>query len=243
MGNLINGAVFFPPEKSGFFPSDNDYILNTIHGSYIQVKELTSKVNPDIYMILSHGNAETLNNILEWAKEFLLPHLDINYVAYEYTGYSSPQSSIRSTSMNLINEQNSKFYPSEIYTYNDIEAVYLNLVEKRKVPKEKIVAFGRSLGSGPSCYLAEKYNIGGLIIESGFTSILRVVFNLRFSFIFDMYCNINRMSNISCKTLIIHCVDDEIVPFKHSLELFTNAKNPYDPIFLNGGSLYPLALI
>ena len=37
------------------------------------------------------------------------------------------------------------------------------------------MVFGRSLGSGPACYIAEKYNIGGLILLSPFSDIQSLV--------------------------------------------------------------------
>lgn len=36
---------------------------------------------------------------------------------------------------------------------------------------------GRSMGSGPACFLAEKYNPNGLILISPYTSIRKVVEN------------------------------------------------------------------
>lgn len=53
------------------------------------------------------------------------------------------------------------FKPSEEYLYNDIECVYNYLINELNIESKNIIVFGRSLGSGPSCYLAEKYPIGG----------------------------------------------------------------------------------
>lgn len=59
--------------------------------------------------------------------------------------------------------------------YDEIESVYTYLVEEREVPPERIMLFGRSVGSGPTCYLAQKYNnFMGVILESAFMSILNI---------------------------------------------------------------------
>jgi len=46
--------------------------------------------------------------------------------------------------------------PSEEDCYADIEAAYHYLRHSLRVPSQNIVLYGRSLGSGPSCYLATK---------------------------------------------------------------------------------------
>lgn len=110
------------------------------------------------------------------------------------------------------------------------------------VKPENIIAYGRSLGSGPSCFLAEKYPIGGyiviiyprLILNCGFMSVFRVVFKFRFTFPWDMFPNIDRMKNINCPVLILHSIKDDIVPFYHGKELFKAAKNAFDPLFIDG---------
>jgi hypothetical protein len=52
---------------------------------------------------------------------------------------------------------------SEEYVYNDIECVYSHMVNVMNIRPENIILYGRSLGSGPSCYLAEKFKVGGYI--------------------------------------------------------------------------------
>lgn len=43
-------------------------------------------------------------------------------------------------------------------------------------PSQNIIICGRSIGTGPSCYIASKYkNIGALALISPFTSIRKVV--------------------------------------------------------------------
>ena len=104
----------------------------------------------------------------EFSKE-----LWVNVLAYDYEGYGKAggelwsEYPIQSTkfSFSLLGES------SEANCYDDIDAAYNFLTEKMQMKPENIVLYGRSLGSGPSCYLAERLQqkeniqIGGLILQ------------------------------------------------------------------------------
>lgn len=68
------------------------------------------------------------------------------------------------------------------------------LTEKVKVPWNKIVLYGRSLGTGASTHLASKRKVRGLILQSGLLSIHRVGLNLRLTLPGDMFSNIDKVS-------------------------------------------------
>lgn len=226
MGNILNSAVFLPPcDISKNFLSKCK-LVKTKHGSNILLKEIPNN-DSKLYIIFSHGNSETIENSYYWCYYGLKNLVKANIVVYEYTGYC--------TNYKNRNDKSFDFKPSEKYTYNDIEAVYQYLTNQKSVDPKNIILIGRSLGSGPSCYLAEKIkDIGGLIIISGFTSILRVALNLRFSLFFDMYSNIERIPNIDCPIMIIHSLNDELISFQHAIDLYDKCKNQYDPLFIKG---------
>ena len=102
------------------------------------------------------------------------------------------------------------------------------------ISANRIILYGRSIGSGPSSYLAEKYEVAGVILHSPIMSALRVVFNLRFTLPFDKFPNIDRMANIDCPIFIIHGRRDEIVPFYHAEELYAKSKIKYPPYYVDG---------
>ena len=112
--------------------------------------------------------------------------------------------------------------------------MYLYLTENLNIDANKVILYGRSIGSGPSTYLAEKYPCAGVILHSPIMSALRVVFNLRFTLPFDKFPNIDRMASIDCPVFIIHGKRDEIVPFYHAEELFSKCKNKYTPYYVEG---------
>ena len=67
--------------------------------------------------------------------------MEVNAVVYEYTGFG---------------ESNGKI-PIDQSLYDDIETVYIYLTENLNIDPNTIILYGRSIGSGPSCFLAEKH--------------------------------------------------------------------------------------
>lgn len=91
--------------------------------------------------------------------------------------------------------------PSEEHCYADIDAAYDHLVNFREIKPRNIVIYGRSVGSGPSTYLASKLAIegvelGGLILECPFKSVMRVVADVGCTVMNDRFPNIDRISSV-----------------------------------------------
>lgn len=112
--------------------------------------------------------------------------------------------------------------------------MYLYLTENINIPADRIILFGRSIGSGPSCYLAEKYHIAGLMLHAPFMSILRVLFsNLRWTLWFDKFPNIDRIKRFDCPVYIVHGNRDEIVHISHAHRLYEACVNKdFEPYFV-----------
>ena len=227
MGSLINGILFMPPSldkkeenEEQLEKIENQIFKETAHGSSIAI--ITLIKNPDyLYLLISHGNAENIYIVNQWVKKYLSKFVNVNIVMYEYTGYS---------------EETKNFTCSEQFCYNDAEAAYNYIINDLNVPPERIVLFGRSLGSGPSCYLAEKYPVGGLFLNSGFMSVYRVGFKFRWTLPGDKFPNIDRIQNIKCPVCIVHSVKDEIIPFYHAREMYKKSVNKFPPLYIDGTS-------
>jgi len=222
MGSLISHIVFTPPKKRPDQDPEleGDVVLTTSHGSQIQVKSVINN-EKYLYMLVSHGNAEDVYSVYEWVTKILCNYLNVNVIMYEYTGYGPNPSN---------------FHCSEQYCYNDIETVYNYMVNVLRITPERIVLFGRSLGTGPSVYLASKKKVAGLILNSAFLSIYRVVLNFRWTLPGDMFPNIDRISKVECPVCIIHSIKDEIIPFYHAKEMYEKVKKKFDPLYIDGTS-------
>ena len=167
------------------------------------------------YTILySHGNGMDLSYFDLEAKPWL--ERGLNYFAYDYQGYGT-----------------SEGVPNEHNTYDDINAAYRYLTERRGIAPEKIIVYGFSLGSGVSTDLAMREPIGGLILHSPFLSAYRVV--TKYPIIpFDKYRNYKKIHKIDCPLLILHGRADPIIPLFHSESLYKKAKEPKQHLWIDG---------
>lgn len=136
MGDMISSLLFQPPTPTYLHPSRH-FWLNTESGGRIPAFFI-ERPGASVTILFSHGNAEDLGMIYDWFSD-LARVLRVNIMAYDYTGYGKSQGT-----------------PNEDSCYSDIEAAYNYLLHTRKLLPEQIVLYGRSLGSGPSCYLAAK---------------------------------------------------------------------------------------
>ncbi len=89
-----------------------------------------------------------------------------------------------------------------------------NLVEDCGLAETNIIVAGFSIGGGPSCYLAEKHDVGGLLLFAPFKSAVRVVTQIRIM-PFDPFPNIARIPRTRCPVLVFHGTADRVIPFTH----------------------------
>jgi fermentation-respiration switch protein FrsA (DUF1100 family) len=207
MGCSVTSLVFQPPGPKKRAPSYSIY-LETESGNKVPAKFFN--LGREYTILMSHGNAEDINQVEDWVNKTLIHSVNANVMIYEYSGY-----------------HNRDIEPSEEFVYSDAEAAFGFLVNVIKIQTKKIVLYGRSLGSGPCCYLAEKYDVGGLILQTPLSSIYRVILDFRFTLPGDMFPNIDRIGKIRCPMLIIHGTRDEIVPMQHSVDLYEACKSQH----------------
>ena len=221
MGSLISKLLYQPPDASYDASSHPELIwLETKSGSSLPA--LFIDRDCPMTLLFSHGNAEDIGMIYEWFKE-LSKQIGVNVFLYEYEGYGM------STGNRTFNTENQ---PNDESLYEDIDAAWNHLVTKMNIAPSSIVIYGRSLGSGPSSYLAERLSkkgtpAAGLILQSPLLSVFRVAFEFRYTLPWDMYPNIDRIAHVTMPIFIIHGTKDEIVPFWNGEELFLACKPKY----------------
>ncbi|HLM01499.1 MAG TPA: alpha/beta hydrolase [Pyrinomonadaceae bacterium] len=164
--------------------------------------------NPDAAhtILFSHGNAEDIGIADYTAREFRKNGFAV--LVYDYQGYG--------TSEGAASEENS---------YRDVDAAYDHLTSERKIPPEKIIVYGRSLGGAVAIDLASRRKVGGLIAESTFVTAFRVLTKIPI-FPFDKFQNIKKIKNVKCPVLFVHGRKDTLIPFRHAEKLFAEANEP-----------------
>ncbi|EAR96191.1 alpha/beta superfamily hydrolase (macronuclear) [Tetrahymena thermophila SB210] len=165
----------------------------------------------DKLLIYFHGNAEDLGYSYDFVSN-LRRYIRVNVLAVEYPGYGLYKGS-----------------PNSDQILQDADSIYEFVRTHLKVQSQNIIIFGRSIGSGPACYLAGTRNIGGLILMCPYTSIRNVVKHLAGNLIqylvAERFRNIDYIKHSKCPILFIHGKMDKLIPYTHSLELMEQVKD------------------
>lgn len=201
MVSCVDSFIFLPPDS----PSEPDGRMTMIPlpgdaGKIAAIYRPPAKDGGWVFLC-SHGNAEDLFSFY--------PELPAGsgFLIYDYEGYGASSGT-----------------PGEAACYRDIEAAYHYLTNERKIPPERIVIYGFSVGSGPSCYLAEKYPAAALVLVAPFTSAVEVVLPWP-ELPVDRFRNIDRIGNIRCPVLIFHGDADSTIDSSHGRKLSLKAPN------------------
>lgn len=205
--------IIFPTPPSSYQDDEQIFKLNTSDGTSISAYFLKAKKS-DRLLIYSHGNGEDIGQIHPLLEDF--KHLGTSVIAYDYPGYGT-----------------SSGQASESGTYLAIEAVFKYATETLGYSHNKITVYGRSLGSGPSAWLAQREAVAGLILDGGFTSSFRVVTGIKL-LLWDKFDNYARLANIKCPILIIHGTEDRVVPFKHAQKNWNRIEGAKYKLFVQG---------
>jgi fermentation-respiration switch protein FrsA (DUF1100 family) len=205
VGLFLSEAMMFQPRPSSYRDTPEILKIPSADGSTLSARLLEN--NKARYTILfSHGNAEDLGNIAGHLEQFR--QHGFSAMAYDYSGYGT-----------------SSGKPTERAALLNVEAAYDYLVSQRGISPDRIIVWGRSIGSGPAVHLATFRPVAGLVIESGFTSAFRVMTRVRL-LPFDRFDNLRGLERVACPVLVIHGTDDGIIPFRHGQRLFDTAREP-----------------
>jgi len=221
---LEKKSLYYPMEKIEATPRDigldyEDLVITTKDSVLISGWYIPSK-SPRATFIFSHGNGGNISHRLEKIRMF--NELHVNVLIFDYRGYGM-----------------SKGSPSEEGLYLDAEAVYDYLVNEKKIPPQKIIGYGESLGGAVIIDLAANRKMGGIIIEGSFTSIEDMAkkhFPFIPSFIYKTAFNaLEKIKRVKAPTLHFHSRTDEIVPYELGRRLFDSAPGPKEFVDLQGG--------
>lgn len=163
-------------------------------------------------LLFSHGNAEDLGNYLSWFSQLSANGLGI--AAYDYPGYGQ-----------------STGKPTEASCERAISTAWKRLMEKGVNPEDTII-MGRSVGSGPSVWLAGNKDSAGLILLSPFKSAFTTVTHIPI-LPGDRFPNLKRIKSIDLPLLVIHGTGDRVIKASHGealVEASPSTNKTYHPI-------------
>lgn len=156
-------------------------------------------------VIYSHGNAGNIFNRRSLYN--YLADVPISLILYDYRGFG--RSAGEATTNNIIEDG------ENVYRY--ITILY---------PNRKIILWGESMGSAVSWYLASKYEVSGLIITSGYSSLSEVInyvsingLGTLVSYLMFLPDNIIHAPMVKCPILLLHSVDDTLIPLSQAVKM------------------------
>lgn len=156
-------------------------------------------------LLYFHGNAEDAFAANDWFF-YISKYLSVHVLAMEYRGYGLYEGE-----------------PSAKNILEDAEVVYRYTVKALHIDSKNIWVLGRSIGSGPACYLASKYNPSLLILMSPFTSLRaaakKYVGPLLQYLVAERFNNLVCMETVKSPVFILHGKKDDTVPVEHSVTL------------------------
>ena len=154
-------------------------------------------------ILFSHGNSETVGDVLPLMKQ-LSEYCRCAVLLYEYPMNATPES---------VNEAALKAY-------------------KSIVGYDSIVLMGRSIGTGPTLYLAQLVSHCGIILISPFTSIQCIIMDKLPGFLWflskvitEPYPNLERIMTLDTPLLIIHGKKDDVIPVDMAEQLYVCSKS------------------
>ena len=198
LGYIFMERLLFPDAHTGVRTGNR-----IIRAGEFQLDAFYHPAPPGRPVILySHGNGEILSYIKPFLREMIRRKYGV--MAYDYAGYGG-----------------SEGQPGELQGCRDIEAAFRYLTETEKIDPRRIVIFGFSVGSGPSCHLASKHPENPLILAAPFASAIQVL--LPFSLPGDRYPNARILSRVTVPVLIFHGTADSIIPDRNGRKIFVSA--------------------
>ncbi len=210
-------STFFPVDERSIDSSienQEDIVLMSADGHRIHHALIKPQLDPKATILVFHGSGSTISN---WAK-LLMPLVRDGYQLFlmEYRGFGL-----------------SEGVASHDAVAADAHRAFLYLAGREDVSNRPLLLLGQSYGGQLAINVAATYpeNIDAMIIEGAFTSFRNIaVYSTPWvgkPFTWTIFRNPYRSTELikqaTMPKLIIHSLDDEVVPFFMGEELFEQA--------------------
>jgi uncharacterized protein len=178
------------------------------------------------WLLFLHGNAATIASRVNIARYTGLHAFGLNVLAPEYRGYAGLPGT-----------------PTEAGLNEDARVAYDYLRERVRVPPQRIVIYGWSLGSAVAVDLASRVPSGAVILEGAPASVVAVgqleypYFPIRL-LMRNPFESIRKIGRITAPLLFIHSPEDAVIPIAEGRRLFDAAVAPKTFVEVRGGHIY-----
>lgn len=220
--NIIFYPEPLPHDFKYSFPSRFEEITLPVDDAAINAL-LFKADNPKGVILYFHGNAGNLQGWGEIAPEFTSRGYDI--LIPDYRGFGKSTGKLKHEEM---------LHRDAAHAYNYLKGRY---------PEDKIIIYGRSIGTGIAVYLAKSMKPRLIILETPFFSLLDtakyhhpympqklLASILKYPLRTDLW-----ISDVSCPVYLFHGTKDDIVPYSSSERLLTLIKTEKKLVAIPGG--------
>lgn len=156
------------------------------------------------------GNLSGRGSSMVW----IVDKLDTSVLIFDYPGYGKSEGK-----------------PNEAACYDAAEAALRWLNDEKRMPSERVILYGESLGGGVATEIASRHKCKALVLVRTFTSLPATAkchypwlpCNWLMSNRFD---SISKLPAIHCPVFVTSATADHIVPFQQGEALFREANEP-----------------
>ncbi len=222
--------IFFPSSAINNTPKDiklnYEEIWITMPKGQLYGWWIDSNLLKSPTVLYFYGNSSNLGDLLDKVEFF--HDLGVSILLIDYRGYGKSQGA----------------FPNEISLYEDAEASWSYLTIKKQILPQNIFVYGYSLGGAIAINLATRYpTMGGLIIESSFTSMSAVIdYYLPIQLfpksliLTQKFDSLSKISSLKMPILIIHGTADKTIPYTMSQDLYKKASGAKSLILVEGAN-------
>lgn len=207
---MFPGQHLTPPARNpSSIPGLESWWISTTDGLveawFIPTVEANER-NPRPAVIYIHGNGELIDYWPKHLSGFL--NRGISVLLMEYPGYGRSDGK-----------------PSAWGIEETVTGAYDQLAGHPSVDPMRIIAYGRSLGGGAACLLADSRHVSALILESTFISTATFANKMLLPgfLIRDKFDNRAILQEYTGPVLIFHGTKDDVIPFSHGEALAESA--------------------
>jgi fermentation-respiration switch protein FrsA (DUF1100 family) len=223
---LERHLVFRPcsPARSWDAPVDSDtqdVNLVSVDGVRIHAWWLPPRERSAGAILIAHGNGGNLSHRGQLAAD-LRRTTGAGVLIFDYPGYGK-----------------SEGQPTEATCYDSAEAAFHWLTDEAKIPANRIVLLGESLGGGVAVELATRHDHRALVLLYTFTSLPAAAkYHYPFLPVYTLmrtrFDNLTKITQCRRPVLIVHGTADGVIPFTQSEQLFAAANEPKEFLRLEG---------